>query len=89
MQPYIVGDTNQHIKDLIKGEEIQQVIDGDDSDMGEAEDDWFKLKYWFNLLTSEILSLQQASKITWKKIVIFYLVSLFSFFFDLLFNITT
>jgi len=34
MQPYIVGDTNQHIKDLIKGEEIQQVIDGDDSDMG-------------------------------------------------------
>ena len=37
-QPYVVGDTNQHIKDMIKGEEVTQVLDEDDSDMGEADD---------------------------------------------------
>ena len=38
IQPYIVGDTSQHIKDMIKGEEVQQVVDDDDSDMGDADD---------------------------------------------------
>jgi hypothetical protein len=37
IQPYIVGDTNQHIKEMIKEEEVVMVADGDDSDMGEAD----------------------------------------------------
>lgn len=39
IQPYVVGDTSQHIKDMIKGEEAPQILDDDDnSDMGEADD---------------------------------------------------
>jgi hypothetical protein len=38
MQPYVVGDTNQHIKEMIKEEEVQQVLDGEDSDMGDADE---------------------------------------------------
>ena len=36
--PYVVGDTNQHIKEMIKEEEVVLVAEGDDSDMGEADD---------------------------------------------------
>ena len=38
MQPYVVGDTNQHIKEMLKEEQVDMVLDGDDSDMGEADD---------------------------------------------------
>lgn len=37
-QPYVVGDTNQHIKEMLKEEQVDMVLDGDDSDMGEADD---------------------------------------------------
>jgi translation initiation factor 2 alpha subunit (eIF-2alpha) len=37
-QPYVVGDSNQHIIDMIKNEMVEEVVDGDDSDMGEADD---------------------------------------------------
>ena len=45
MQPYVVGDTNQHIKEMLKEEQVDMVLDGDDSDMGEA-DDWLLLTKW-------------------------------------------
>jgi hypothetical protein len=38
MQPYVVGDTSQHIKDMIKDEQVQEVLDVDDEDMGDADD---------------------------------------------------
>ena len=37
-QPYVVGDTNQHIKEMLKEEEVAMVVDEDDDDMGEADD---------------------------------------------------
>ena len=37
-QPFVVGDTNQHIKEMLKEQQVQMVVDNDDSDMGEADD---------------------------------------------------
>lgn len=34
----MVGDTNQHIKEMLKEEEVAMVVDEDDDDMGEADD---------------------------------------------------
>ena len=37
-QPFVVGDTNQHIKEMLKEEQVEMVVDSDDSGMGDA--DW-------------------------------------------------
>ena len=36
-QPFVVGDTNQHIKEMLKEEQVEMVVDSDDSGMGDAD----------------------------------------------------
>lgn len=54
----MVGDTNQHMKDLIKEEEVKMVIDGDDDDMGDA-DDWLIKYMWLSCRKEPIHRINQ------------------------------
>ena len=51
-----MGDTNQHIKEMLKEEQVAMVVDDDDSDMGEA-DDWSDMsKYLHYTISIHILT---------------------------------